>query len=105
MSRPLSRRALVEILSLGAAAAWSARVMSASPARLSVNDPQAVSLGYVEDAARADPKKFPSYVKGSTCENCLQLQGAAGQPYRPCATFGGKLVSITGWCSAWTPEI
>ena len=81
------------------------RASSAQPGRLDVKDPQAVSLGYVEDAARVDARKFPAYVKGSTCENCLQLQGTAGNPYRPCAAFKGKLVSIAGWCSAWTPEM
>ena len=44
-------------------------------------------------------------VQGSTCENCLQLQGSAGANYRPCGLFPGKLVSVGGWCSSWTPEM
>jgi hypothetical protein len=52
-----------------------------------------------------DVKKYPSYVKDSNCENCLQLQGTAGDTYRPCAAFKGKLVSVSGWCSAWTAEM
>jgi hypothetical protein len=35
----------------------------------------------------------------------LQLQGAAGSDYRPCAIFKGKLVAVAGWCSAWTAEM
>jgi hypothetical protein len=101
----ISRRTLLVSLCSGAAAAWSARASSVQPERLDVKDPQAVSLGYVENASQVDAKKFPSYVKGSTCENCLQLQGMAGSPYRPCAAFKGKLVAVTGWCSAWTPEM
>ena len=90
-NQSISRRTLLVSLFSGAAAVWSARASSAQPGRLDVKDPQA--------------RKFPAYVKGSTCENCLQLQGTAGNPYRPCAAFKGKLVSIAGWCSAWTPEM
>ena len=64
-----------------------------------------MAVGYVENASRADAKKYSNYVKGSTCGNCAQLQGAAGAPYRPCDFFQGKLVAVDGWCSAWTPEM
>jgi hypothetical protein len=73
--------------------------------RLDVKDPAAVALGYVENAAAVDLKKYPDYIKGSNCENCLQLQGTAGNNYRPCSAFPGKLVSVSGWCKVWTPEI
>jgi hypothetical protein len=72
---------------------------------LDVKDPAAVAVGYVEDAAKVDAKKYPDYSQGSNCENCLQLQGAAGASYRPCSLFPGKLVAVAGWCSAWTAEI
>jgi hypothetical protein len=72
---------------------------------LDVKDPAAVAVGYVEDAAQVDGKKFPGYSKGSSCANCLQLQGADGASYRPCTLFPGKLVATAGWCSAWTAEI
>jgi hypothetical protein len=104
-NRPLSRRELLQILSLGAAAACSLQAGAAPAERLDAKDPQALSLGYVEDAARVDSKKYPSYVKGSKCENCLQLQGKDGERFRPCATFQGRLVPVSGWCSAWAAEI
>jgi High potential iron-sulfur protein len=72
---------------------------------LDVKDPAAVKLGYVEQAASVDKKKFPSFEKGSTCENCAQLQGTAGAAYRPCTLFPGKSVAVAGWCSGWAPEI
>ena len=78
---------------------------AARDARLDVKDPAAIAVGYVENAGQVDVKKYPAYVKGSTCENCLQLQGSAGSAYRPCGLFPGKLVSVSGWCTAWTPEI
>jgi len=102
----VSRRAFVELLFCGAAGAVISRSVSAAEAQtLDVKDPAAVALGYVEDASHVDSKKYPAYVKGSNCENCLQLQGKAGNDYRPCTTFGGKLVAVSGWCSGWTAEM
>jgi High potential iron-sulfur protein len=102
------RRTLLRNLALVAGAATllpAARAHSAEQPHLDVKDPAAVKLGYLEKAADVDPKKFPSYEKGSTCENCAQLQGSAGAPYRPCTLFPGMLVATAGWCSAWAPEI
>jgi High potential iron-sulfur protein len=75
------------------------------PAHLDVKDPAAVALGYTEDASKVNIKKYPSYVKGSTCENCSQLQGTAGAAYRPCGLFPGKVVAVAGWCSGWAVEL
>ena len=106
-NRRVSRRALIATLSLSAAAASLGvrRSQGAEPARLDPKDPAAAALGYVEKAAQVDVKKYPAYVLGSNCENCLQLQGKAGNDYRPCTLFPGKLVAISGWCSAWTAEM
>jgi hypothetical protein len=103
-----SRRTLVK--NLGAAVAAAALLpMRRSPAadapHLDVKDPAAVAVGYVEKAAQVDVKKYPAYSKGSTCENCLLLQGTSGPHYRPCNLFPGKTVSIDGWCSGWSAEI
>jgi hypothetical protein len=113
MSRPrtlsaMSRRTLVKSLAAAAVAASvlrSGRSRAADLPHLDVKDPQAVAVGYVEDAARVDVKKYPAYVKGSRCDNCLLLQGSSGAGYRPCNLFAGKLVSAAGWCSGWTAEI
>lgn len=102
----LSRRTLIGSLAAGAAYAALTRTSpAAEPEKLDVKDPSAIAVGYVEKAAQVDTKKFPTFVKGSTCENCLQLQGKAGDAYRPCSLFSGKLVSANGWCSEWTPEM
>lgn len=104
-NEPLSRRDLIKSLALGAAAAALPARSAPNTPKLDVNDPAAVSLGYVENAAEVDPKKFPRYVQGSNCDNCLQLQGKPGDNYRPCGLFPGKLVAVGGWCSGWTAEI
>jgi hypothetical protein len=104
----VTRRDIVKKLSLtaglSAALPWD-RARGVQPARLDVKDPAAVAVGYVENASQVDIKKYPAYVKGSNCENCLQLQGSAGNNYRPCGIFPGKLVSVSGWCTAWTAEM
>lgn len=107
MKGRISRRSVLQGLSLGTTAVLLSRHAAAdAPAgRLDVKDPQAKALGYVVNASQIDVKRFPSYVPGSNCENCLQLSGQPGNNYRPCATFKGKLVSVSGWCSAWTPEM
>jgi hypothetical protein len=104
----ITRRGAVK--NLGLAAALSAalpwrRSQSAEPARLDLKDPAAIAQGYVEKVAQVDLKKYPNYAQGSNCENCLLLQGSAGNNYRPCSLFPGKLVSVSGWCKGWTPEM
>ena len=105
-----SRRTLLKGLAAGAAGvAVGVRGATAAPAaqaeKLDVHDPQAVALGYVENANQVDTKKYPQYVSGSNCDNCLQLQGKPGNNYRPCTLFAGKLVAVSGWCSGWTAEM
>jgi hypothetical protein len=104
----VTRRKVIKNLSLAAGLSavspWR-RTWGAAPPRLDVKDPAAIALGYVENSAQVDIKKYPVFVKGSTCENCLQLQGSAGDNYRPCGLFPGKLVAVGGWCKSWTPEM
>jgi hypothetical protein len=108
VSPMFSRREALRGLAIAAgvvAALPCRQALSAAAPHLDVKDPAAVAVGYVESAATVDPKKYPSYSQGSNCENCLQLQGAAGAGYRPCTLFPGKLVAAAGWCSAWAAEI
>jgi High potential iron-sulfur protein len=98
----------VKSLAIGAAAAAALGARAsrgADPTKLDVHDPAAIALGYVENASQVDGKKFPKYVPGSNCDNCLQLQGKPGNNYRPCSLFPEKLVSVSGWCSGWTAEM
>jgi hypothetical protein len=121
-----SRRRLVQSLSLATLAALSVRPLARAAGQATVSppmapdhanaaaaaaglphlaeaDPAAKTLAYVEDATQAE--KIAGFVPGSRCDNCLQLQGNAGDPFRPCPLFPGKLVSAAGWCKSWTPEI
>jgi len=89
----------------GAAFFPSRRAVGADLPHLDVKDPAAVAQGYAEDAALVDQKKYPKFVKGSSCDNCLLLQGKEGESYRPCDLFPGKSVSAKGWCNGWSAEI
>ena len=73
-------------------------------AMLDEKDPQAVALGYVADASRADVKKFPKYASGQTCGNCALYLGKAGDATGNCPLFAGKQVAANGWCSAWAKK-
>jgi hypothetical protein len=103
----MNRRALMKNLAAAAAVAAlpAGRSRSAELPHLDVKDSAAIALGYVENASQVDAKKYPAFVKGSSCDNCLLLQGASGAAYRPCTLFPGKLVSASGWCSGWSAEI
>jgi hypothetical protein len=101
-----SRRSLLKCLALTAGAVVGARAArSAELTRLDPREPAAAALGYVENAAQIDGKKYPADGQGSECDKCLQLQGKSGAEQRPCALFPGKLVAVTGWCTAWTAEM
>lgn len=102
------RRTLMKRLAGAAAALAFFRSLKSEAAdlpHLDVKDPAAVALGYVENATEVDAKKYPAYVQGSRCDNCLLLQGSSGAGYRPCSLFAGKVVSSAGWCSGWSAEI
>lgn len=73
--------------------------------KLSVSDPTAQALGYVEDAAKIDAKKEAAFKAGTHCAGCALYQAAqASGGYAPCGAFGGKLVAAKGWCRAYAAK-
>ena len=72
--------------------------------KLTEDDPTAMALGYVDDAATTDTAKWANYKAGQDCDNCLQIQGNEADDWRPCGIFPGKLVSGKGWCSVWVAK-
>ncbi len=60
---------------------------------LSVDDPTAKALGYIEASTISD----------KNCANCnlyVATDGASG----PCAIFPGKEVLAAGYCNSWIPR-
>lgn len=97
--RTVLKGALIGVASLPVAAIVGRA--NAAPAKVGVDEPQAKSLGYVEDATKVDAKANPNYKPGQVCANCLQAQVKAGEEYIPCNIFPGKLVHANGWCKVW----
>lgn len=97
---------------VAAASAWAGALLhdrrvfaqAATLPHLDAKSPLAQGLGYVADAARINPKAEPSFKVGSRCSNCLQIQGKAGEAWRPCTLFPGQLVSAAGWCRVWVQK-
>jgi High potential iron-sulfur protein len=108
MSEPFSRREVLKRFALLVGAAGALRAAPESRAaeavHLSPTDPAAVALAYHESVKTVNPKEFPTFQPGQSCSNCLQLQGTAGEAWRPCALFPGKLVTADGWCKVWVKK-
>jgi anaerobic selenocysteine-containing dehydrogenase len=96
-----SRRTFMMTIAAGSAALATA---AQAQARLSEQNPQALALGYFEDATKTDTKKFPRYVAGQVCANCSLYQGKATDAWGGCPLFAGKQVAGKGWCNAWVKK-
>ena len=66
---------------------------------MSETEPQAVAVGYVNDARRADRLRFPKYRPGQRCGNCQLFEGGSNAAKAPCSLFGEREVQGPGWCS------
>ena len=98
-----NRREFIVHLSLGSGA-LAAGTTWAQGAMVAESDPQAVALGYVADATKANKAKFPKYASGQQCSSCTLYQGKTGDAAGACALFAGKQVAAKGWCSAYTKK-
>lgn len=72
--------------------------------RLDEKDPRALALGYVDETAKADAKKFPKHDNAQVCSGCALWQAKPTDASGNCALFAGKPVSARGWCSAWSKK-
>ncbi|MCE9660552.1 MAG: high-potential iron-sulfur protein [Burkholderiales bacterium] len=98
-----TRRKFIQIVPVAGAALLIGPVARAQ-AQVGEKDPQAVALGYVSDATKADKAKYKNYAAGQTCANCALYQGKATDAAGPCPLFAGKVVAGKGWCSAWAKK-
>jgi hypothetical protein len=102
----ISRRRVLLTGALGGAALALGRGATAADVRLDENDPQALALGYYEDATAVDlarwPRKAQPGGENQLCSNCV-LYRAGADGWGGCTIFPGKLVKEAGWCNAWAP--
>jgi len=108
MSQPdpfITRRRLLQALAAASvAAALPMYAQAQSPPPLSVEDPTAKALGYVEDSSQADAARFPAHKAGQDCIGCNFYQGQGKAARGPCSLFPGKSVAGKGWCSAFVAK-
>jgi hypothetical protein len=67
-------------------------------------DPTARTLGYYanSNAVPSDHPLATTHQPNQTCATCVNSLGAAGEGFRNCPKFPGRLVYAKGWCSLWT---
>lgn len=99
-----SRRRFIQIVPVAGAALIGARTAVAQADMVGEKDAQAVALGYVADATKANKAKYKQYAAGQSCANCALFQGKAGDAAGGCPLFGTKKVAAKGWCSAWAKK-
>jgi len=99
--KPMNRQRRVFMLGVSAISATAAASLARAQTHLDEKDPQAVALGYVEDSAKADGKKFPNHAATQICSGCALGQFKTGESYANCTLFPGKQVNAKGWCSAF----
>jgi hypothetical protein len=97
-----SRRQFIQIVPVAGAALLTARAAQAQA--VTEKDPQAVALGYVSDATKADKTKYKTYAAGQHCGSCALFQGKPTDAAGACPLFAGKQVATKGWCSAYAKK-
>jgi hypothetical protein len=98
-----TRRKFIQIVPVAGASLLVGQVALAQ-AKVDENDPQAKALGYVNDATKADKKKYANYAAGQDCATCALYQAKAGEAWGNCALFPGKQVGAKAWCSAFAKK-
>lgn len=99
-----NRRVFVIQSILGTSTLATAYLALAQAPLVQETEPQAVALGYKNDATKADKVKYPKYAPGQQCSNCALYQGKPTDLTAACPLFAGKQVAAKAWCSAWTKK-
>lgn len=61
-------------------------------------DPYARSMGFRLDTTKVDQARYPRHDVSQTCAKCQLFDGKPGELHGPCSFYGGRLVSVNGWC-------
>ena len=99
-----TRRAILHWVPAASFCLLAGRASAQAAKPVDEKEPQAVALGYVTDAKRADKAKFPEYAPPQHCAICQFYQAAKTAPTGPCTIFAGRPVAGPGWCSAYVAK-
>lgn len=95
-----SRRIFLIHAAVGSAALCAGPAMAA-PKKIEESDPKAASLGYKNDSAQVDAKRFPKHTASEKCNNCMAWLGKPADAWAECDLTPDKLVCNGGWCSSY----
>ena len=99
-----NRRTFIIQSVVSAGALATTRLGQAQAPLVQETEPQAVALGYKNDATKVDKAKYPKYAPGQQCANCALYQGKPTDAAAACPLFAGKQVAAKAWCSAWAKK-
>lgn len=99
-----NRRTFVIQSVVGAGALATAGLAQAQAPLVQDTEPQAVALGYKNDATKVDKAKYPKYAPDQQCSTCALYQGKPTDAAAGCPLFAGKQVAAKAWCSAWAKK-
>lgn len=92
------RKFIFQIIPAAAAVtALGSRAVAAPLPKLTLANPAAKALGYVENTKSVDAKKYPKHKADQDCANCLHYTAKDST----CALFKGFTVEKLGWCNSW----
>jgi hypothetical protein len=98
------RTFMLQVAATGAALSAAQAQAQPAGAKVEETDPQAAALGYKQDTAKVDAKKYPNHAATQSCSNCQLYQGKPKEASGVCPLFAGKQVMAGGWCSAWVKK-
>lgn len=94
------RTFVLQIIAGSSALASGALKAAGEPALDAVTeaDPYARSMGFRLDTTKVDQAKYPRHDVSQNCAKCQLYDGKPGEALGPCSFYGGRLVSMNGWC-------
>lgn len=100
---PHNRRVFVlHVIGGASSLAGGMRLASAADAptdeRVTEADPYARSMGFRLDTTQVDQAKYPRHDVTQKCSSCQLYDGKPGEALGPCSFYGGRQVSMNGWC-------
>jgi hypothetical protein len=69
--------------------------------KIEENEPKAVSLGYRNETAQVDEKRFPKHKATEHCSGCMAWLGKPADAWAECDLMADRMVANGGWCSSF----